>query len=139
MQLFLQTPFWHAVPCYTLLDANASHFPWAHKHTPRPADKHQKTRFAQVFTGTSNTNTTATFQRRHAVIFILRNNKRKVNHTETWIQVKFFSLNVITLVYNYMMLFQPKETGYHYKNALYVPAHCLYYVKRSHICKYLCN
>ena len=52
--------------------------------------------------------------------------------------LKFFSLDVITLVYNYMMLFQPKEMGCHYKkNALYVPAPCLYYVKLSHICQVL--
>lgn len=50
--------------------------------------------------------------------------------------VEIFSLDVITLVYNYMMLFQPKEMGCHYKqNALSVPALCLYYVKLSHICK----
>lgn len=54
--------------------------------------------------------------------------------------VNIFSLDAITLVYNYLTLFQPKETGCHYKkNALYVPALCLYYAKIALICKYYYN
>lgn len=51
--------------------------------------------------------------------------------------VKIFSSDVITSVYNYLMLFEPKEMGCHYKQGiLYVPAPCLYYIMPSHICKY---
>lgn len=54
--------------------------------------------------------------------------------------VKIFSSDVITSVYNYLMLFEPKEMGCHYKQkTLYVRAPCLYYIKPSHICKYYYN
>lgn len=50
--------------------------------------------------------------------------------------VNIFSSDVITSVYNYLMLFEPKEMGCHYKQQILdVPAPCPYYITSSHICK----